>query len=203
MKFVQKEFDNKFHQFSNPWNSFEASFFLFTYRKRGLTLFTVAQKNLPGLLSNACSKVPPFLDLSDEYANINTSTLPFIKLTHLSRFGNCLVAERISAYLWEQLVPSIHRDPESGYPKTWGISEHTVVPMRRSMQVPLWILISNIGIRGVKTLKPPRNPIGLPPWRFLHLRTRSQWEHLPASTRKSPRRLRVSISIPERRLRVT
>ena len=168
MKFVQKEFDNKFHQLLTLANSFEAKLLLVYIPQTGPdSFYNCSEKPSKDYFRMLAQKYQtPFLDLSDELAKHKYEhTTLYPGDNHLSRFGNYLVAERISAYLSEfQLVPSIHRDPESGYPEDLGhfgaySGSYATAHYRGAAYE---VLINNIGIREVQDLETPRNPIGLP-----------------------------------------
>lgn len=162
MKFVQKEFDNKFHQLLTLANSFEAKLLLVYIPQTGPdSFYNCSEKPSKDYFRMLAQKYQtPFLDLSDELAKHKYEhTTLYPGDNHLSRFGNYLVAERISAYLSEfQLVPSIHRDPESGYPEDLGhfgaySGSYATAHYRGAAYE---VLINNIGIRGVQDLETPK-----------------------------------------------
>jgi len=162
MKSVQTKFDKKFGQFVTLSDSFQAKLLLIYIPQTGPdSFYNCSEKPSKKFFRLLAQKYQiPFLDLSDELAKHKYEyTTLYPGDNHLSRFGNYLVAERISSYLSEiPLKPSPHQDPEAGYPNNlghFGYYSGSFSTMHIG-DAAHEVLINNIGIRGLQDLKTPK-----------------------------------------------
>lgn len=162
MRSVQSKFDNKFQQLLTLANSFQAKLLLiYIPQTKPDSFYNCSEKPSKDYFRLLAQKYQtPLIDLSDElskHAYEHTTLYPGDN--HLSRFGNYLVAEKISSYLSKfNLEPSAHRDPKQGYPKDLGHFGYYSGSYSTAHygDAAYEVLINNIGIRGVHDLKIPK-----------------------------------------------